>query len=170
MCKNKYYGLKLSQEGFKRELTTFLHNGKRLRVELIDPLIHKLHKLYRVIEKLNTYRFFSSSLLLIYEGKELESSPRQRHDSSSSMDASDGFHIPRNFSSSSLKGSRRSKVEVRMIDFAHTTYSGCPQDKVRSGPDTGYLFGIENVIRLLEEIKPSGMSNLDDSCDDSSCK
>lgn len=165
MCKNKYYGLKLSEEGFKRELTTFLHNGKRLRVELIESFIYKLKKLYRVIEKLNSYRFYSSSLLLLYEGKELDASTRSRNDSecSSSIDSSDNFRIHKSVSSSSLKGSRRPKVEVRMIDFAHTTYSGCPQDKVRSGPDTGYLFGIENVIRLLEEIKRNSSG---DDCDD----
>ncbi|KXJ09715.1 inositol hexakisphosphate kinase 1 [Exaiptasia diaphana] len=169
ICKNKYYGLKLSEEGFKRELTTFLHNGQRLRIELIEPFIHKLRKLYRVIEKLNSYRFFSSSLLLLYEGKELESGHWMRQDSecNSSMDSSDGL-MPRNSSSASLKGSRRAKVEVRMIDFAHTSYSGCPQDKVRSGPDTGYLFGIENVIRLLEEIHKNAITEEEQECIDDS--
>jgi inositol-hexakisphosphate kinase len=153
MCRNKYYGLKLTEEGFKRELTTFLQSGLGLRTELIDPLIHKLKKLYRVIEKLQTYRFYSSSLLLMYEGKDdLESSSsRQRKESEcgSSLESADQFHLQKSQSS----GLRRPKVDVRMIDFAHTTYSGCPQDRLRTGPDKGYLFGIENLIKLLDEIK-----------------
>lgn len=167
MCRNKYYGLKLTEEGFKRELTTFLHSGLRLRTELIDPLIHKLKKLYRVIEKLNTYRFYSSSLLLMYEGKEETDSPsshkRRESECGSSVESAEKFHLQKSQSSPNLRGMRRHKVDVRMIDFAHTTYSGCPQDRQRTGPDKGYLFGIENLIQLLEDIKKN-------HTEDSECK
>ena len=40
-----------------------------------------------------------------------------------------------------------------MIDFAHTTTSGFADEIVYEGPDDGYLFGLENMIRIFEEIK-----------------
>ena len=70
ICRNKYDGQKLSVKGFKREMCNFLHNGQRLAVELIDAFITKLRRLHRVVEKQQSFRFFSSSLLLIYEGQE----------------------------------------------------------------------------------------------------
>jgi hypothetical protein len=56
-----------------------------------------------------------------------------------------------------LKNSRHEAkhrpVDVRMIDFAHTTHQGFHHDRLRSGPDRGYLFGLENLIQMFEEIK-----------------
>lgn len=162
MCRNKYYGLKLCEEGFKEELVTFLHNGQQFRTELIEPLLHKLRKLYKVIDKQHSFRFYSSSLLLMYEGHvencdEMSNScccclKEQEHGRSKQE------QLSRNNSSTHLNKhcqchSHRCKVDVRMIDFAHTTHSGFSGDRTRTGPDTGYLFGLKNLIRLLEEIQ-----------------
>ena len=138
MCRNKYYGLKLCEEGFREELVTFLHNGEQFRMELIEPLLYKLRKLYKVIEKQNSYRFYSSSLLLMYEGD------MQRKCNCNTEKEQDTYRHKENINN---------KVDVRMIDFAHTTYGVFVGDPVRSGPDSGYLFGLKNLIRLLEEIR-----------------
>ena len=159
MCRNKYYGLKLCEEGFKEELITFLHNGQQFRTELIEPLLHKLRKLYKVIEKQHSFRFYSSSLLLMYEGHIDETSNscccsvKEQENGRSKQD-----QVSHNNSSSHLNKScqclsHRCKVDVRMIDFAHTTHSGFSGDRTRTGPDTGYLFGLRNLIRLLDEIQ-----------------
>ena len=63
-------------------------------------------------------RFFSSSLLLIY-------------------DAAD--QLP--------KG-----VDVRMIDFEHSTYAGFLDDPRHEGVDAGYIFGLTNLIRIFEDM------------------
>ena len=150
MCRNKYYGLKLCEEGFKRELITFLHNGEQLRMELLEPLLHKLRRLYKVIEKQYSYRFYSSSLLLMYEGD------KEKCDKTSSCGCCSGNEqelLSNVKNSHSHLNHRSCKVDVRMIDFAHTTHSGYSGDRTRSGPDTGYLFGLKNLIRLLEEIQ-----------------
>ena len=150
------------KNGFREELITFLHNGEQFRTELIEPLLYKLRKLYKVIEKQNSYRFYSSSLLLMYEGD-----TEKKCDVSNSSGTSEKEQescrrkqdISRSCSSCSLNRSgnvnnhRSCKVDVRMIDFAHTTYGGFSGDPLRIGPDTGYLFGLKNLIRLLEEIQ-----------------
>ena len=72
MCRNKYYGRKLDVEGFREALCQFLHNGNRLRTDAIIPLVEKLQELKAVLMNLDTYRFYTSSLLLIYEGLDPE--------------------------------------------------------------------------------------------------
>ena len=102
----------MCEEGFKEELITFLHNGQQFRTELIEPLRYKLQKLHKVIEKQHSFRFYSSSLLLMYEGHIDET--KEQENGRSKQD-----QVGRNNSSSLLN-----KVDVRMIDFAHTTHSG----------------------------------------------
>lgn len=175
ICRNKYDGQKLSVKGFKREICNFLHNGRRLAVELIEPFITKLRRLHRVIERQQSFRFFSSSLLLIYEGQEpisdLCEGDSARHLLSSVLCDNEEM-IPTKISpcyaSASTRKGKRAKtgeccwsgkyhtphprIDVRLIDFAHTTHSGFSEDRTRKGPDKGCLLGIRSTIQTLEEI------------------
>lgn len=72
ICKDKYYGRKLNVDGFKQGVCQFLHNGRRLRTDALLPLIEKLQELKAVLSTLDTYRFYTSSLLLAYEGLDPE--------------------------------------------------------------------------------------------------
>ena len=50
----------------------------------------------------------------------------------------------------------KAMVDVRVIDFAHTTFDGCDEPAgtpVHRGPDRGFLQGIDSLLRLLLEIK-----------------
>lgn len=67
-CKNKYYGQQLSEEGFKETLLHFLHNGHGLRLDIADMIISRLEELSSIISKLDSVRFFTSSLLILYDG------------------------------------------------------------------------------------------------------
>lgn len=69
LCRNKYYGRGLSIEGFRQALYQYLHNGKGLRQDLFEPILNKLRSLKAVLERQASYRFYSSSLLIIYEGQ-----------------------------------------------------------------------------------------------------
>lgn len=69
LCRNKYYGRGLSSDGFRQALYQYLHNGRCLRRDLFQPILSKLRRLKAVLEKQASYRFYSSSLLIIYEGK-----------------------------------------------------------------------------------------------------
>lgn len=69
LCLNKYYGRGLSIEGFRQALYQYMHNGNGLRQDLFEPILNKLRSLKAVLERQASYRFYSSSLLIIYEGQ-----------------------------------------------------------------------------------------------------
>lgn len=129
ICYNKYYGRKLTPEGFRASLRQFVSTENFVAHRLLERLIGRLQALRAVITQLDTFRFYTSSLLLIYEGNTCSSS------SSSSMqqaeDADGGG------SSSSTGGGDHQQhchhhqhdhldldklIDVRVIDFAHSTH------------------------------------------------
>lgn len=59
-------------DGFKEGISQFLHSGRRLRTDAILPLVEKLDDLKTTLSTLDTYRFYTSSLLLSYEGLDPE--------------------------------------------------------------------------------------------------
>ena len=183
----------MDEDGFKQSLNDFFHNGFKMRTQVIYQVIEKLQRLRKVVEKQNSFRFYSSSLLVLYEGccneesghcgdsccdSEMEfsnswdmASEEDHHDAApnavsgcpdaimddksndsttesctdleSSMDCSYRSSYKRN----------NSMVDVRMIDFAHTTYEGYMGDStVHRGPDNGYLLGLDNLCRLLQDV------------------
>lgn len=215
LCRNKYYGRGLSIEGFRQALHQYLHNGKCLRRDLFEPILNKLRSLKVVLERQASYRFYSSSLLIIYEGKEPEGppapspgqqktpgAPAERRTSPPAADASTEMDMSQNPGSPSSQGAGRTAtdpptqappiksdcrppsprrrpecpslapsltpipsapppppqqpplVDVRMIDFAHSTFKGFRGDTaVHDGPDRGYVFGLESLIRILESLR-----------------
>ncbi|UYV77028.1 IP6K3 [Cordylochernes scorpioides] len=128
VCYNKYYGRTLSQEGFRQVLYRFLHNGIQLRNDVITELQEVLQALVRAIRKLDSFRFFCSSLLIVYDGL---------------AQASNG-----------LQGS--AAAHVRLIDFAHSTHAGLNTSPTYEGPDEGLIFGLTNLIALLTSIREEG--------------
>ncbi|XP_061397945.1 uncharacterized protein LOC133333671 [Musca vetustissima] len=68
--RDKYWGRELNENGFKQALHDFFYNGYRLRTRVIRKIVQRLLQLRRVIEKQSSYRFYSCSLLIVYEGYE----------------------------------------------------------------------------------------------------
>ncbi|XP_034021077.1 inositol hexakisphosphate kinase 1 isoform X2 [Thalassophryne amazonica] len=225
LCRNKYYGRSLSAEGFRQALYQYMHNGKCLRRDLFELILNKLCSLKAVLERHASYRFYSSSLLVIYEGKEPEgpvflntgqtvswqkspaesrsgpdaqpqqplcgrdfsqnqepgslSSPRPGFKAShpppaltdcrpllppSPQPHAESQHPPTLLSvgscppAPSLPPQQPSLVDVRMIDFAHSTFKGFRGDTaVHDGPDQGYVFGLESLIRILESLRDDNL-------------
>nr|XP_061814011.1 inositol hexakisphosphate kinase 1 [Nerophis lumbriciformis] len=167
LCRNKYYGRGLSAEGFGQALQQYMHNGWGLRRDLFEPILHKLHSLKTVLERQASYRFYSSSLLIIYEGKPLAAPPPTLaghtphvedplpHPDSSS--ASTPIPTPRT-APSPQQQEHPPLVDVRMIDFAHSTFKGFRGDTaVHDGPDRGYVLGLESLIRILEGLRAESL-------------
>uniref|UniRef100_A0A8C1W298 Kinase n=1 Tax=Cyprinus carpio TaxID=7962 RepID=A0A8C1W298_CYPCA len=189
MFMNKYHGRKLTLSGFKEAIFQFFHDGRRLRRELLSPVLRRLRDMQAALEACESYRFYSSSLLIIYDGDP----PRSRHSAEDGLSEEEeedddeyeeeeeeeeeeggafGFpHSAGAASSSSNSGAcggtsssavlRRMArpdsgpvVDVRMIDFAHTTCRHYGEDSVvHEGQDSGYIFGLENLITIISQLE-----------------
>ncbi|CAL7944107.1 unnamed protein product [Xylocopa violacea] len=98
--KDKYWGRELNEEGFKAALYRFFHNGFCLRTLVIEKVVSRLEQLRCAIERQSSYRFYSCSLLVVYEGYQMDfsefgnSSPALQldEDSANSSFVSDGLH------------------------------------------------------------------------------
>ncbi|CAM5119650.1 unnamed protein product [Natator depressus] len=146
LCKDKYYGRKLSPDGFRQALYQFLHNGNRLRTDVLEPIVSQLKALLSVIKSQSSYRFYSSSLLIIYDGQE----PKENKETLDNHPQGCFQNINRTMP----HGTGHPKVDVRMIDFAHTTYKGSKYNHtIYDGPDHGYIFGLENLVKILENTR-----------------
>lgn len=188
MFMNKYQGRKLTLAGFKEALYQFFHNGRRLRRELLSPVLRRLREMQAALEACESYRFYSSSLLIIYdgdpprapsrprhrggeEGDEDEPSDEEEEEEEDEEDEEEGaFSFPRSPSGGGSttvaggSGSSRSShsageasspaVDVRMIDFAHTTCRHYGEDSVvHEGQDSGFIFGLQNLITIISQLE-----------------
>ncbi|XP_035801770.1 inositol hexakisphosphate kinase 2-like [Amphiprion ocellaris] len=205
MFMNKYHGRKLTLPGFKEALFQFFHSGRRLRRELLSPVLSRLRDMQAALEGCESYRFYSSSLLIIYDGsphrkhtrrrtedglseededdeedEEVEAEPEMEEEEEEEEDgevagalgfphspstSSDGSSSCSSSSSSagssgmsqarlSRSDSRSPVVDVRMIDFAHTTCRHYREDSVvHEGQDSGYIFGLQNLITIISELE-----------------
>lgn len=160
---NKYHGRKLSLAGFKEALCQFFGDGRVLRKELLTPVLQRLREMRAVLEACESYRFFSSSLLIIYDSAPSPPPSRSRpsrggeeedEDEDEEDDDEEGAYGERRDHSSSPTGLVSPAVDVRMIDFAHTTCRDYREDGiVHEGGDSGYIFGLQNLISILSELE-----------------
>lgn len=56
VCKNKYVGRELTEDGFQQTLRHFLHNGRRFRTDIVEQIICKLTDLRKVVASLDSFR------------------------------------------------------------------------------------------------------------------
>lgn len=119
----RHIGQRLSNEEFYENLKSFLHNGQSFRLEVAQELIKRFQELIGVIQQLDSYRFFSCSLLVVYEGH-----------------------------TTCTSDTTKPLIDVRLIDFEKATHSGYTFDPVKyDGPDEGALTGLTTLIHLLEK-------------------
>ena len=176
ICRNKLYGRSLSADGLKNAVRQFFCNGLLVRTDVIRALVAKLLKLQKLLRSLDTFRFYSSSLLVIYDGNsnyQWSPVPRNSFSTSSLMLISGSRRVEDTESGSGLRlrhrsmsdcsslhsslancpGTGQDLVDVRLIDFAHSTHSGLNDGHLHDGPDQGLLFGLNNFIDFLLEIE-----------------
>jgi len=202
ICRTKNYGRSLSAEGLKSALRQFFCNGLLVRTDIIQALLVKLSKLKKLLSGLDSYRFYTSSLLVTYDGSSsyqtgsLEWSPVTRNSLSTSslvlISGSDtcpardkararhrSAHIQAHCNRSGIRQRsvsvshdhsntrdqvdmllrRKELVDIRLIDFAHSTHKGLNDASVHEGPDQGFLFGLDSLVTILREIEQTAGSH-----------
>lgn len=136
---------------------------------LIDKLIAKLQQLRSVVIQLNTFRFYTSSLLLIYEGNTCDCSVGKSDESISFKNSH-----PEDLVTNECEAIHdvEKMLDVRLIDFAHSTHSQinaanrvCEEETTNNSPqspensiisegyDEGFVFGLDNLIKILTLFK-----------------
>ncbi|EEB10437.1 inositol hexaphosphate kinase, putative [Pediculus humanus corporis] len=148
LCRNKFYGRTLSVSGFQQALVQFLHNGVRFRSDVLPVLIRRLEELFTVLGRQETVRLYTTSLLLLYEGDDFvqESDPRNSKTLTETLVRTLSRKSDSSYNS-------EPNVDVKMIDFAHSTHKALEDPVVYSGPDRGFLFGLEKLINMLKSIE-----------------
>lgn len=73
--RDKYYGRKLKGEDLIPQMTWFFHNGASVRVDCIRIILEKLHYIFDKVRQQKHFKFYSSSLLLVYEGASRDLAP-----------------------------------------------------------------------------------------------
>lgn len=148
MFQDKYYGRQVATPEFPNVLASFLHDGQRLLVVHIPSMLRKLYRLASLVCRLRRYRFYASSLLLIYDGDEEvqqayehsihETRPHhtdarpavgqpQKSQTATDMFAEKDRTASQNLSEAEQhkkdlsKKKRAGQVTIRLIDFAHCT-------------------------------------------------
>ncbi|KII95885.1 hypothetical protein PLICRDRAFT_34834 [Plicaturopsis crispa FD-325 SS-3] len=149
VTQDKYQGREVRPEQFPSVLASFLYDGEELLAYQIPILLQKLYALARIINRLKGYRFYGCSLLLLYDGdreaqeafkasvlenpssrsKRGESLERQQSRTKSAT-KQERPTLRRSHSEDlqvgpvakrSSRRRKRGEVNVRIVDFAHTT-------------------------------------------------
>eukprot|EP00656_Telonema_subtile_P047886 TRINITY_DN5571_c0_g1_i2.p1 TRINITY_DN5571_c0_g1~~TRINITY_DN5571_c0_g1_i2.p1 ORF type:complete len:248 (-),score=3.60 TRINITY_DN5571_c0_g1_i2:58-801(-) len=130
--RDKYFGRRVKPKELHEALSLFFHSGERLRTELIALFLHELYELLEVFqsEEMVHHRFWSSSLLMIYEGDP-----------------------------SVVKANGHPRIDVRLIDFAHTCHVDEVQTQQEVGGDSGLIRGLISLIGCLGEVAMTGGSD-----------
>jgi len=135
--RNKYQGRNVNKENFSREILSFLDNGEKILVNYIPDIINQLKELYNIIKKLKTFRLYSSSLLLFYDGVWGTKNDTDTH--------------------------TKKKVRVRLIDFAHSTNISHLLKRDDSLLKQNDVLNEKKNGSYLIQIKPFQQNNPDDN-------
>lgn len=123
---DKYAGRKLQcQASFQHALYQFLFDGTRLLTELIPDFISKLYQLYDIIQGLNGYRFYGSSLFIVYDAEN-----------------------PLKLDFRLIDFAQCVTRQELLLNMNHMT---CPPHSPLD-PDHGYLKGLQSIIYTLENL------------------
>ena len=158
LFEDKYFGrdLNVGQE-FQAAITRFLYDGVSYKSVLrhIPVILEKIAKLEHIIRSLPGYRFYASSLLMLYDGGQ-------------NPDEGEIATSPSNPNQRQVEKAKREKrakatIDLKIVDFANcVTAEDVLPDSVRCPPhdpngiDKGYLRGLRSLriylTRIFKEI------------------
>ncbi|KAI9836463.1 MAG: hypothetical protein M1819_001495 [Sarea resinae] len=177
---DKYFGrdLKAGRE-FQDALTRFLYDGVSYSSvsKRIPVILEKISSLEAIIRSLPGYRFYASSLLMLYDGQNNkasagtatgkedvaanheEQSPSTSHSESKHRQPKAAGDTAAAAPPSSSSSSSSSDIKIKIVDFANCVTAEdsipssvpCPP-KVPDGVDRGYLLGLRTLRMYFQRI------------------
>lgn len=185
---DKYFGRRVrAGPQFRASLKKFLYNGKSQRSILrhVPKILERIRLIERIIEKLDGYRMYGSSLLLMYDGDADDevvdlgidlAAPTAAAGGNDDEDSGDGDNqsiVSEAEPQGVAEEARRhhGSILIRIIDFAQCITA---EDVLPPGtlappqhpamPDMGYLRGLNTLQRYLKIIwkEVSGADYVDD--------
>lgn len=154
LFEDKYFGRDLKAgRNFQDALTRFLYDGVSYAsvARHIPVVLERITKLEKMIRRLPRYRFYASSLLMLYDGGSVHDNPEGGNADHNYPTAEDG----------SRKGDRSAKstINLKIVDFANCVTAEkempssvpCPPQHPE-GVDIGYLRGLRSLKRYLRRI------------------
>ncbi|KAH8106279.1 SAICAR synthase-like protein [Cristinia sonorae] len=167
---DKYKGREVRPDEFSSVLGSFLYDGERLLAYQIPVILRKIYALAVIVNRLKGFRFYGCSLLMIYDGdREAQEAFRASVLDNPSPPNKRGESLDRSFHPSTVPHSRppplrrshsedllsgpvaarssrrrkRGEVQIRLVDFAHTTTGGdwLPSPPPRASETEGVTSG-----------------------------
>lgn len=123
---DKWFGRSLEPSHVIFGLAYYFFNGETFNIRVLEDSIRSLQNIVSWMQSQTRYKFFCSSILVVYD------SDRQTPNSTEEVLASESTPACR----------------VGMIDFAHV----CINDPDVTEIDEGYIFGVTNLITNLQFI------------------
>ena len=162
LFEDKYFGRNLKAGGeFQAAITRFLYDGVSYQSVLrhIPVVLEKIAKLENIIRNLPGYRFYASSLLMLYDGGQ-------------SLEETETAVSPSNLNQRQVEKARCEKrakaaIDLKIVDFANCVTAEnrlpdsvlCPPHDP-NGIDRGYLRGLQSLriylTRIFKEISAQG--------------
>lgn len=148
---DKYFGRKIQAgQELQRSLKDYFYDGfdHSSAIQFIPGILKRLHELEDIILRLPAYRFYGTSLLLIYDRKGDYSNYPSESESESTL-----YPFTRN-------KKRKHGVQVKLVDFANCVTAedhddllkaSCPP-KYPNDIDKGYLRGLRSLKYYFDNI------------------
>jgi len=157
--KGKPWGAMISgKEGMLNALRLYLNDGTGIRYDLIPLFLEHLQKLLKYFKTQHHFRFYSSSILLIYDGAGASSSASTPAKEASAQTASSSTSSSSSPAAAATATSGTPKVTVKMIDFAHA-------HPISDGTtlDDSYITGLKELVHMLEFLASEPLQVVADS-------
>jgi inositol-hexakisphosphate 5-kinase len=171
LFEDKYFGRDLKAGGeFQSALTRFFFDGLGYASALrfIPVILEKLTRMERMIRNLPGYRFYASSLLILYDRGANDDSPSSSPEPSSpKVTQNDPPHFsrvdsgpPKPLPRPQRKSARPSPIKIKIVDFANCVTAedtarlmkGALPPKNPDDVDRGYLRGLRTLRIYFQRI------------------
>ncbi|KAJ3191115.1 hypothetical protein HK101_008076 [Irineochytrium annulatum] len=151
---DKYVGRSINAANFRQTLTDFLDTGDgHIRCDLIPRLLAKLRSLHEVVSRMTTYRFYASSLLILYDGDASVDTLDVDAGAEPGRDPDRGADLRMIDFAQCVAGVDRMRgLEEAVEEAQEAEVIRVPFPPTTKGGDSGYLLGLKTLIKSFEEI------------------